>query len=106
MRAYSKETDRANVNVLVKDAETGQPIANAALTLTFKDPRAGLRRDKMLSFSAKTNLQGRTRFVSIPKGSIRLFVTAENHQSYGKQLQLEQDAQLFEIKLRKPQPLL
>jgi hypothetical protein len=33
-------------------------------------------------------------------------ITATAHQSYGKELQLDQDNQVFEIKLKKPQPLL
>jgi hypothetical protein len=34
-----------------------------------------------------------------------LTVTAPDHQSYGKELQLEKEDQVFEVKLKKPQPL-
>ena len=61
---------------------------------------------KLTTYSAKTNVQGRYTFTNIPKGSIHLFVTADNHQSYGKELELEQDNQLIEVKLRRPQPIL
>jgi hypothetical protein len=35
-----------------------------------------------------------------------LIVTAEHHQSYGKEIELEEDNQVIEVKLKKPQPLL
>lgn len=105
-KSLAKEVERTTVNILVTEADTGEPIPNAQLTLTFKEPRGKLRRDKSVSFSGKTNLQGRGRFPGVPKGSFRLLVTAENRQSYGKQLELEQDNQLFTVKLRKPQPIL
>jgi hypothetical protein len=63
-------------------------------------------RSKLTTYSAKTNHEGRYTFTNIPKGSFYLFVTAEDHQSYGKELELERDNQLFEVKLRKPQPVL
>jgi hypothetical protein len=103
--AWADGVERTSLTVLVKDAVSDQPIANAHLTLSFREPRK-LKRDKALSYSAKTNPQGRYRFVHIPKGTIRLLVTAERHQSFGQDLELEQDNQVFEVKLKKPQPLL
>lgn len=100
--------ERTSVQVVVKDAETGQPINQAHLTLQFREPgsKVKLQRSKLLSFSAKTNPQGRCRFTGIPKGTIRLIVTAENHQTFGKEFELEQDNQVIEVKLKKPQPVL
>ncbi len=102
--ARADDTGATTVNVLVKDAESSQPINQAHLTLQFRSP--GKVRSKMLSYSAKTNSQGRCKFTHIPKGTIRLLVTAERHQSYGKEIELEEDNQLIEVNLRKPQPLL
>jgi len=106
VRADSDE--QTTLIVVVKDAETGQPIPNARLTLQFREPAGPvkLKRRKQLSFSAKTNLQGRYRFMGVTKGTIRLLVTAERRQSFGQELELEQDNQVIEVKLRKPQPLL
>jgi hypothetical protein len=91
--------------VVVKEADTGDPINQARLTLIFRQP-GSIRRSKTISYSAKTNPQGRYRFTSIPKGTVRLVVTADHHQSFGKDVELEQDNQVVEIKLKKPQPLL
>ncbi len=100
--------ERINFIVEVKEADTGQPINQARLTLTFREAGnpAKLKRPKTFSYSAKTNAQGRYRFLDIPKGTVHLFVTAEHRQSYGKEIELEMENQVVEVKLRKPQPLL
>jgi len=100
-----EEVEYTNLNVLVKGAETDKPVFQARLTLQFRMP-GKMKRSKLTTYSAKTNNQGRYTFTNIPKGSIHLFVTADNHQSYGKELELEQDNQLIEVKLRRPQSLL
>jgi hypothetical protein len=99
-----EEVEYTNLNVLVRGAENDKPVFQARLTLQFRTPGKG--RSNRTTYSAKTNIQGRYTFTNIPKGSIHLFVTADNHQSYGKQLELEQDNQLIEVKLRRPQPIL
>jgi hypothetical protein len=93
-----------DLNVLVKSAVNDKPIFQARLTLQFRMP--GMVRSKLTTYNAKTNNQGRYTFSNIPKGRIRLFVTADNHQSYGKELKLVQDNELIEVKLRKPQLVL
>jgi Flp pilus assembly protein CpaB len=103
-----QESTTANLTVEVKDSESGQPLSQARLTLQFQE-RGNinqLKLPKKLSYSAKTNAQGRYKFTNINKGPIRLFVTAERHQSFGKEYQLEKDNQVIEVKLKKPQPLL
>jgi hypothetical protein len=102
------EDDWTNFTVVVKEKSDGEPIANAQLTMTFHLP-GGLRRfgkSKKISYSAKTNAQGRCKFTNIPKGTILLMVTAPHHQSFGKEFELEKDNQVIEVELRKPQPLL
>jgi hypothetical protein len=94
-------TDQTSVNVLVTDAETGQPIFQARLTLQFHE--TGMFKHKLLTYSSKTNAQGRCRFVDIPKGTIRLIVTAERHQTFSKEFEVDKDNPLFEAKLKKPQ---
>ncbi|HMD84438.1 MAG TPA: carboxypeptidase-like regulatory domain-containing protein [Terriglobia bacterium] len=100
--------DTVNMIVLVKEADTGQPISQAHLTLQFTEPgdRARFGKAKKITYNAKTDTQGRYKFVGINKGTIVLTVTATGRQTYGKQLQLENDNQVFEVKLKKPQPLI
>ncbi len=102
------EDDRTNIHIVVMDAESGQPINQARLTLQFREASRtmNIKHSKMISFSAKTNQQGRYRFTDIPKGTVRLMVTSEGHASYGKNIEIEKDNQEIEVKLKKPQPQL
>jgi hypothetical protein len=94
---------QANLTVVVKEADTGDPISQARLTLSFQPPG---RLRHSVSYGAKTNAQGRYQFTEIPKGTVHLSVTAEHRQSYGKEIELEEDNQVIEVKLKRPQPLL
>jgi len=97
--AQQEPTPLFSFNVVVKDAESGEVISQARLTLTFKTGKL----HRVVSYGAKTNAQGQYRFTNIPKGTVHLFVTAERHQSFGKEIELEQDDQSIEVKLKKPQ---
>jgi hypothetical protein len=93
------------VIVMVKEADSGQPVSQARLTLQFTEPTT-LGKGRKISYNAKTNADGRYKFSGINKGTIVLTVTAVDHQSYGKELQLQSDNQVFEVKLKRPQPLI
>jgi carboxypeptidase family protein len=107
-RAEPEQEGQTNLTVVVTDAQTGLAINQARLTLEFVEPGnpAKLKRSKKLSYSAKTNTQGRYKFPSIPTGTVRLIVTAERHQAFSKEFDLDKGTQVIEVKLRKPQPLL
>jgi len=98
--------DRASIQIVVTDAETGQPVNQAHLTLQFSEPgnKYKLKRSRPTAYSAKTNPQGRCKFVDIPLGTIRLMVTADHHESFGKDFEIEKDGQIIEVKLKRPQP--
>jgi hypothetical protein len=106
--ARAEDPELVSVNVFVKDAETDQPVQFARLTLQYQQEgsKIKLKRDKTISLSAKTNLQGRYKFVNVPKGTVRLMVIADRRQTFGQEIEIEKDGQLIEVKLRKPQPLL
>jgi hypothetical protein len=95
------------LTVVVTDSQSGKPISQARLTLTFRQPKEGqFSRSKMLSFSAKTDAQGQYRFPYIPPGDVTLMVTDENHQTFGKQFEVDKDHNTLDVKLKPPQPLL
>ncbi len=99
--------ETTDMTVVVKEYETGQPISQARITLTFSEPGGPVRfrKPKKITYNAKTNAQGRYKFSEINKGTITLVVTATDRQTYGKDLDLEQEGQVFEVRLKKPQPL-
>ena len=99
---------RATLHIAVTDAETGKPINQARLTLQFQEPvsKYSFKRSRPVSYSAKTNPEGHYRFTGIPLGTVRLLVTSELHESYGKDIEINKDDQEIDVKLKKPQPLL
>ena len=103
--AQQQTSGIASATVEGKEYDTGEPISQARITLEFSEARA-LRRPKKISYNAKTDAHGRCKFTEINKGPIVLMVTADGHQSYGKELQLEQENQVFVVRLKRPQPLL
>jgi hypothetical protein len=107
-QTQNSNSGAANLVVEVKDSETGEPISQARLTLQFQEP-GDINRFKLpkkLAYSAKTNAQGRYKFTNITKGTIHVFVTADRHQSFGKEYELTENNQVVEVRLKKPQPLL
>ena len=97
--------DPTNVTVIVKEADSDDPVSQAGVTLQFTEP-ASFGHGKKHSYNAKADAQGRCKLFGINKGPIVLMVTATHHQAYGKELQLDQDNQVFIVKLKKPQPLI
>jgi hypothetical protein len=101
--AQQQPIPEVSVIVVVKEADTGAPISQAALTLTFR--QAG-KLHRPISYNGKTSAEGRYKFPNVLKGTVRLLVTADRHQSFGKEIEVEEDNQVIEVKLKKPQPLL
>ena len=102
------DTEPINMIVAVSEADSGQPIGQARVTLQFGIPHGphSVRKPKQVTYNAKTDAQGRCKLAGIYKGPIVLSVTAPEHQAYGQQLTLEKNNQVFVVKLKKPQPLL
>ena len=100
--ARAAKTERINLAVVVTDAQTGQPISQAQLTLQFHGP--GKVRHRLISYTAKTNAQGRCRFTDIPEGTLHLIVTHTGHQSFGKDFDVDASHATLEVKLKPPHP--
>ena len=94
------------VNIQVNDAKTGDPIYQAHLTLRYRVPGRFMRRTKIVSYTAKTDKDGKSKFPVVPLGTITLMVTAPDHNTFGKEFQITKDNQLIEVKLQKPHEVL
>jgi hypothetical protein len=103
--ATNANHEPTNVVINVREADTGEPVSQAGVTLQFTEP-VPFGHGKKRSYNAKSDSQGRCKLFGINKGTIVLMVTAAHHQSYGKELQLDHDNQVFEVRLKKPQPLI
>jgi hypothetical protein len=94
------------VRVQVNDAKTGEPIYQARLTLRYRVPGRFMRRTKIISYTGKTDKDGKSKFPVVPLGPITLMVTAPDHNTFGKEFDITKDNQLIEVKLQKPHEVL
>ncbi|HXJ92244.1 MAG TPA: hypothetical protein VMT20_05125 [Terriglobia bacterium] len=97
------------VSVVVTDSQTGKPVDQAHLTLIFKkggDPDNAFKRSKTISYTGKTDAQGRCRFVYIPEGSVTLMATEGRHKAFGQTFDVSKDHSTLEVKMKPPEPLL
>ncbi|HEX5411934.1 MAG TPA: carboxypeptidase-like regulatory domain-containing protein [Terriglobia bacterium] len=94
------------VHVQVNDAKTGDPIFQAHLTLRYQVQGGFMRRGKIVSYTAKTDKNGKSLFPVVPRGSITLMVTAPDHNTFGKEFEITKDDQLIEVKLQRPHEVL
>lgn len=94
------------VHVKVQDSQSGEPIYQAHLTLRYRKPGRFMRHSKIISYTSKTDKDGKGQFPFVPMGAITLMVTAPNHNTFGKEYEITKENQLIEVKLQKPHPVL
>lgn len=106
MAGHLAAAEQTTVHIVVKDAKTGGPIYQAHLTLRFRQPGGFLKHSRVISYTGKSDKQGRCIFPVVNMGEITLMVTAPDHETFGKTFKVQKDNQLIEVKLRRPQPVL
>lgn len=94
------------VRVQVNDAKTGDPIYQAHLTLRYRVQGGFMRRSQVISYTAKTDKNGKGQFPVVPMGTITLMVTAPDHNTFGKEFEITKDQQLIKVELHKPHEVL
>jgi Carboxypeptidase regulatory-like domain len=94
------------VHVQVNDAKTGEPIFQAHLTLRYRAQGGFMRRSEIISYTAKTDKNGKGQFPVVPMGTITLMVTAPDHNTFGKEFEITKDKQLIKVELQKPHEVL
>jgi len=95
------EEDWVRLEIIVTAASSGEPVANAAVYVKYKQARA-LRRDKAISLNVKTNPEGKAIVPEIPQGRVLVQVIAEGWKTYGEFHEVESPKASIEIKLERP----
>jgi Prealbumin-like fold domain len=106
MPASLAAAQMTTVHVQVNDAKTGEPIFQARLTLRYRVQGGFMRRSQIISYTAKTDKNGKTQFPVVPMGTITLMVTAPDHNTFGKEFEITKDKQLIKVELQKPHEVL
>ena len=82
--------------------ETNQePVADAHVVVRFTEERI-LRRDKRVSWEAKTNRKGVLVLSDIPTGTVKVQIIAKGFQTYGDQHELAKPQEELTILLQPP----
>jgi hypothetical protein len=85
----------------VLNAADKQPVPDAHVVVRFTEPRM-LRRDKRVSWEAKTNRKGIIVFPDVPTGTIKVQVIAKGFQTYGDEHALEKPQEEVTVLLEAP----
>ena len=93
------ENTRLTLRVLSESNK--QPVADAHVIVRFTEERM-LRRDKRVSWEAKTNRKGVVVLSDVPTGNIKVQIIAKGYQTYGDQHELEKPQEEVTILLQPP----
>jgi hypothetical protein len=98
LAAQEDEASRLTLQVLNQDK---QPVADAHVVVRFTEERM-LRRDKRVSWEAKTNRKGVVVLSDIPRGAVKIQIIAKGFQTYGGQHQLSKAEEELTLELLPP----
>ena len=96
-----KEDGNTRLTLQVLTESDKQPVPDAHVIVRFTEERL-LRRDKRVSWEAKTNRKGVVVLSDIPTGNIKVQVIAKGFQTYGDQHELEKPQEEVTIMLQPP----
>ena len=83
----------------------GNPVDRANVIVKFIQGRSKVKLGKriMTSWEMKTNQEGWTKCPPIPQGRILVQVIAKGYQTYGQQIDVNEEERTVEVKLQEPQ---
>jgi hypothetical protein len=84
----------------------GKPIDRASVIVRFVEGRSVAKLGKKVrtTWETRSNQDGVVRIPQIPKGKIRIQISAKGYQTFGQDFQIDEDEQTLEIKMNPPQP--
>jgi hypothetical protein len=99
------DSDMTLLRIEVKTL-AGKPIERASVIVRFLGGRsaAKLGRKTRTTYETRSNQEGVVRIPQIPKGKIRIQISAKGYQTFGQDFQVEEDERTLEIKMNPPQP--
>lgn len=99
--AEQKDDASTRLTLQVLNETNKQPVVGAHVVVRFTEERL-LRRDKRVSWEAKTNRKGEVVLSDLPTGNVKVQVIAKGFQTYGDQHDLEKPQEKFTILLQPP----
>ena len=99
--AEQKDDASTRLTLQVLNETNKQPVVGAHVVVRFTEERL-LRRDKRVSWEAKTNRKGEIVLSDLPTGNVKVQVIAKGFQTYGDQHDLEKPQEKLTILLQPP----
>ena len=99
--AEQKDDANTRLTLQVLNETNKQPVVGAHVVVRFTEERL-LRRDKRVSWEAKTNRKGEIVLSDLPTGNVKVQVIAKGFQTYGDQHDLEKPQEKVTILLQPP----
>jgi len=98
--AEEDATTRLTLRVLIEESQ--EPVPDAHVIVRFEEEKT-LRRDRQVSWEAKTNRNGVLVLANIPTGPVKIQVIARGYQTYGDEHKLSKPEEELTIRLTPPQ---
>ena len=97
--------DTTTLTIEVKN-KAGKPVEHASVIVKFVRGHsvAKLGRKIRTEWELQTNQEGIAKIPPIPQGTILIQVNAKNYQTFGEDIDVDQDEKTIEITLNPPQP--
>ena len=96
-----KDDGNSRLTLQVLNESNKQPVADAHVVVRFVEERI-LRRDKRVSWEAKTNRKGVVVLSDLPKGKLKVQIIAKGFQTYGNEHDLQKQHEEMTILLQPP----
>ena len=96
-----KDDSNSRLTLQVLNESSKQPVADAHVVVRFVEERI-LRRDKRVSWEAKTNRKGVVVLSDLPKGKLKVQIIAKGFQTYGNEHDLQKQHEEMTILLQPP----
>lgn len=97
--AHSQNKQYSDLKFQVVKKHNGKPIRNASVVLHLVNEKGEQQRG---GYQLKTAADGRTSFDSAPYGKLRVQVIVSGYQTYGEDVDINQPAHEFVIKMDRP----
>jgi hypothetical protein len=94
--------DYTEIKLVVTDAEKGQPVPKAAITLTFVRGKNVFGKKDRAQWDVKTDSHGMVTVPFIPRGKMKVVVFAKGFQTFGDEVEVAGDEQTIPVKLVLP----
>ena len=82
------------------------PVDRASVILRFVETERSIKtlgKKKVRQWETRTNQDGIAKFPSFPQGEVRLLVIAERYQTFGEDLEINEEEKTIQVKLNPPQ---